>query len=142
MQNNLMLQAEYADIILALLGSPYDIDSVVKLVFIAFCVKEETSASYGRRENNLVDALLNNLDIKLISHPDELKAIFEVLSKLKKCGWIATENGRIRKLRELPDCECNNEFLSKYRKKPDNNPVNEVNKLDDKAFVEEVLRHV
>ena len=89
----------------------------------------------------MIDVLLNNLNIKLLSHPDELRNIFEVLNKMKKCGWITTESGRISALKEFDLSKSENRFLAGCRGK-DINPVVEVNKLDDRAFIEEVLRHV
>lgn len=139
--NDLLLQGEYADIMVELLKDPYNVDSVVKIVFLAFCVRNETQSSYKNRKTDFVDVLLNNLNIKIFSHPEELKAIFKVLNKLKKCGWIAIEDGRIIILRELSKSNLENRFLAGCKGK-DINPILEANKLDDKAFIEEVLRHV
>lgn len=139
--NDLLLQSEYADIIIELLDEPYYVNSVVKIVFLAFCIRNETQPSYRNRKTDFVDVLLNNLNIKLLSHPDELKSIFEVLNKMKKSGWIATEHGAISVLKDFNKAKCENRFLSGCRGK-DINPIIEVNKLDDKAFIEEVLRHV
>lgn len=139
--NDLLLQGEYADIIIELLNEPYNVNSVVKMVFLSFCIRNETQTSYRNRKTDFVDVVLNNLNIKLLSHPDELRNIFEVLDKLKKCGWITTEGGRISVLKELGNSKSENRFLVGCREK-DINPVVEVNKLDDRAFIEEVLRHV
>lgn len=139
--NDLLLQGEYADIIVELLNEPYNVNSVIKMVFLAFCVRNEAQVSYGKRKNNLIDVLLNNLNIKFLSHPNELSSIFEVLNKMKKCGWITTESGRISVLKEFDKAKTENRFLAGCRGK-DINPVVEVNKLDDRAFIEEVLRHV
>ena len=139
--NDLLLQGEYADIIADLLNEPYNVNSVIKIVFLAFCIRNETQASYRNRRTDFVDVLLNNLNIKLLSHPDELKNIFEVLNKMKKCGWIKTVDGRIMVLKEFNKIKSENKFLLGCRGK-DINPIVEVNKLDDKAFIEEVLRHV
>lgn len=139
--NDLLLQSEYVDIIVELLKEPYRIDSVLKMVFIAFCVRNEKRSSYRNRKTDFVDVLLDNLNIKLLSHPDELQSIFEVLHKLKNCGWINTANGKIRILKEPINIKCENKFLSGCKGK-EINPIVEVNKLDDRAFIEEVLRHV
>lgn len=139
--NDLLLQGEYAEIIIELLKEPYNVNSVVKIVFLAFCVRNEKQTSYRNRKNDFVDVLLDNLNIKLLSHPDELRNIFEVLSKMKKCGWITTEGGKISILKEFDKSKSENKFLAGCRGK-DINPIVEVNKLDDKAFIEEVLRHV
>lgn len=139
--SDLLLQSEYVDIISELLKEPYRIDSVLKMVFISFCVRNESRSSYRNRKTDFVDALLENLNLKLLSHPDELQSIFEVLNKLKKCGWINTVNGKIEILKEPTGVKCENKFLTGCKGK-DINPIVEVNKLDDRAFIEEVLRHV
>lgn len=139
--NDLLLQGEYTEIIIELLKEPYNVNSVVKIVFLAFCVRNEKQTSYRNRKTDFVDVLLDNLNIKLLSHPDELRNIFEVLSKMKKCGWITIEGGKISILKEFDKLKSENKFLVGCRGK-DINPIVEVNKLDDKAFIEEVLRHV
>lgn len=139
--NDLLLQCEYAEIIIELLKKPYGVDSVVKIVFLSFCVRNETRTSYRNRKTDFVDVLLENLNIKLLSHPDELRCIFEVINKLKKCGWICIQDGRIIILKEMGGIMCENKFLVGCRRK-NPNPIVEVNRLDDKAFIEEVLRHV
>ena len=139
--NDLLLQSEYADIIVELLKEPYSVDSVVKIMFLAFCVRNEKQTFYRNRRTDFVDVLLDNLNIKLLSPPDELRNIFEVLNKMKKCGWITTQGGRIAILKEFDKSKSNNRFLTGCRGK-DINPIIEVNKLDDMAFIEEVLRHV
>ena len=139
--NELLLESEYAEIIIELLKDPYNVDSVIKIVFMAFCVRNENKTSYRNRKTDFVDMLLGNIDIKLLSHPDELTRIFEVLNKMKKCGWIKTYQGKISLLKGLEDYKCYNKFLIGCRGR-ELNPLIEVNKLDDKAFIEEVLRHV
>lgn len=141
MMNDLLLQSEYADIIIELLKDPYNVASIVKIVFLAFCVRNEQKVSYGNRKTDFVDVLLNNLDIKLLSHPDELKSIFEVLNKMENCGWIKTEDGKISILKDFDYSKSENRFLTGCRGR-EINPIIEVNKLDDRAFIEEVLRHV
>ena len=59
MMNDLLLQSEYADIIIELLKDPYNVDSIVKIVFLAFCVRNEQKVSYGSRKTDLVNFLDN-----------------------------------------------------------------------------------
>lgn len=139
--NDPLLQGEYADIIIELLREPYSVDSVLKIVFLAFCVRNESRSSYRNRRTDFVDVLLENLSIKFLSHPDELKCIFEVLNKLKRCGWISIKEGKIYLLKEFNKEKCDNIFLVGCQGK-EPNPIIEVNKLDNTAFIEEVLRHV
>ena len=138
--NELLLQSEYAEIIIQLLKPPYSINSIIKLVFLSFCVRNEKRKSYSNRKTDFVNILLDNMNIKLISHSDEFIYIFDTINKLKECGWIKTYNGRITVLKELNCFECEHAFLNGYKDKK-NNPIFEANKMDDKAFIEE-LRHV
>lgn len=139
--SDLLLQSEYAEIILELLKEPYNVNSVVKIVFISFCVRNEKRATYRSRKTDFVDVMLSNLDLKVLSNPHELACIFEVLCKLKKCGWIKNEDGKIAVLKDLSNFKCNHALLMGLKGK-DNNPIIEINKLDDEAFMEEVLLHV
>lgn len=141
MMSSILLQSEYADIIIALLNEPYNVDSIIKIVFMAFCIENETNYSYGKRKTDFIDVFLSNLNIKFLSHPKELACIFEVLNKLEKCGVIKSNNGKITKIMSIDSYCCENRFLKGCKEK-DVNPIYEINKLDDKAFIEEVLRHV
>lgn len=139
--NEIFLESEYAEIIIALINEPYNFNSIIKIIFTAFCVRNEKKSSYRNKKTNFVDELLNNINIKLFAHPDEFKCIFEILYKLKKCGWIRINNGKIEIVKSFNDFKCDNKFLKSCIDK-EINPLIEVNKLDDKAFIEEVLRHV
>ena len=139
--NELLLEAEYAEIIIELLKEPFQITSVVKLVFMSFCVRNEKRSSYGSRKTDFVDVFLDNINIRLLSHTEEIKSILEVICKLKSNGWICSKNGAIEIAKELPDYQCENKFLRGCKER-ENNPIIEINKLDDQAFIEEVLRHV
>lgn len=139
--NEMLIQSEYAEIIIELLKEPYNINSIVKLVFLSFCIRNEKRPSYRKRKTDFVEILLSNLNIKLLAHQNELTSAFEVINILKQCGWIKTEAGRIIILKDLSQFRCSQRFLMGYKDK-EINPIVEVNKLDDKAFIEEVLRHV
>lgn len=84
---------------------------------------------------------MDNLNVKLIAHPEELEAIFEVIYKLKTSGWITIEDDSITVEKNFDNATCENKFLSGCKDKQIN-PIREVNKLDNRAFAEEVLRHV
>ena len=139
--NRLLLQSEYAEIIIELLREPYNINTITKIVFLSFCIKNETRKSYGNRKADFIDVLLDNMNIKVFSHSNELIYIFDIINILKECGWIRIDDGKILILKDLSGFECKHAFLQSYKDKK-NNPIAEANKLDDKAFIEEVLRHV
>jgi hypothetical protein len=139
--DGLVAEAEYADIIITLLNYPYEISSVTKLIFISFCVKNETNQnSYNNRKYDFVDKLISNISLKLIAHDQELLQIIRVIDKLNKTSKVLINQDKISLLHEF-DFHTENNFL-KYctNKKP--NPIIEVNKLDPKALLEEVLRYV
>lgn len=139
--NKYVLEGEYLEILVELLGERYKVDSLIKLVFMAFCIKNIKKTAFIRRKKDFVDVFLSSLDIKLLSHPDDIKAILEVIHKLKTSGWIKVEDDVIEVIRDFGSLKGNNEFLSKFREKV-LNPIEEVNRLDNRAFAEEVLRHV
>lgn len=141
MNNRLILEGEYLEIIVELLSCRYKVDSLIKLVFMAYCIKNAKARSYARRNKDFIDVFFSSLNLKLLSHPNELNAILEVIYKLKTSGWIRVIDDKIFVLKNLDDFECENAFLLNCRAK-DINPIIEVNKLDGKSFAEEVLRHV
>ena len=139
--NSYILQGEYAEIITALLSEQYKIDSLIKLVFMSFCIRNESKTSYGRRKMDLTESFFSNLKLKLFSHPEELVAILEVIEKLKDSGWISISGDEITVNVLMDSFVCENVFLNNCKNKRIN-PINEINKLDSQAFTEEVLRHV
>lgn len=141
MKNRLALEGEYLEIMIELLGDTYNVNSLIKLVFMSFCVRNAKKRAYAGRKKDFIDVFFASLNVKLISHPNELEAILEVIRKLKTSGWIQVTNDEVVVLRDLKGFECENDFLISCRNK-DLNPIIEVNKLDSRAFTEEVLRHV
>lgn len=139
--NRVLLEAEYLEIVIELLGKRYNVNSLIKLVFMAFCVKNGNKSSYGKRKRDFVDVFFASVNVKLLSHSDEIESIFEVIHKMRSSGWIKVDNDRVTLLRNLDDFNCRNSFLVMCRDK-EINPIQEVNKLDSRAFMEEVLRHV
>ena len=139
--NRYTLEGEYLEIIIELLGENYKVNSLIKLVFMSFCIKNGKRKSYSGRKKDFVETFFDCLNVKLLSHSSEMKAIFEVIHKLKSSGWIRVEDDEVEVLKEMKDFNCNNNYLNGCRNK-ELNPVHEVNKLDSRAFTEEVLRHV
>lgn len=139
--NRYILEGEYLEIIAQLLGEKYRVNSLIKLVFMSFCIRNEKKGSYGTRKKDFVDVFLENINVKLISHPEEVEVILEVVYKLKTSGWITIEDDLITVVQSLEDMKCENKFLNGCKVKQID-PISEVNKLDSRAFAEEVLRHV
>ena len=141
MKNRLVLEGEYLEIVIELLGERYNVNSLIKLVFMSFCVRNTKINAYAGRKKDFINVFFASLNIKLMSHPNELKAIFEVIHKLKTSGWIQIENDEVELLKDIKGFESKNGFLISCRDKV-LNPIIEVNKLDSRSFTEEVLRNV
>ena len=75
-KQKLLQEAEYADIILTLLNSPYAITSITKLIFIAFCVRYESNISaYKNRSKDFIDVFFKNISLKLSAHYDDIEPV-------------------------------------------------------------------
>jgi hypothetical protein len=140
----LLENAEYADILVGLLDKPYEIRSVSKIVFIAFCVEHNYGLSvYRNRQKDLIQTFMSSLSLKLISHIDEIETIMSQLHLLENNNWIEiAADGKIKILStDIDHLKSHNKFLNYFIGKS-NNPIKAVNQLDDKAFLEEVVRYV
>lgn len=141
MEPSLILQAEYASIIISLIKRPYRVNSITKLIFISFGVKHASIRKYSNRKMDFIKTFLSSLSIKLTSHPEELKAILDVISILETEGWISVDGDIIKVKKMFPDDTCKNKFLINIEKKPINH-LEEISNLNIKSFLEEVLQYV
>lgn len=139
--SEIISEAEYADIIITLMKSPYEISSITKLVFIAFCVKHESNQSvYRNRTKDFVDVFFRNISFKLSTHYQEIEQIIHTIDMLSKSSKVLIDGDYIE-LKHDFSFQTENTFLKFCRTKIPN-PIIEINKLDAKALVEEVLRYV
>ena len=140
-KEKLLQEAEYADIILTLLGSPYAITSITKLIFIAFCVRHESNlSSYKNRSKDFIDVFFKNISLKLSAHYNDIGLILYFVDILKNTSKISIVGDSIELGVELTHSP-ENHFLQFCAKKVPN-PIVEINKLDAKALLEEVIRYV
>lgn len=140
-KEDLIIEAEYADIILTLLRPPYMISSITKLVFISFCIKWESSiSSYKNRSRDFVDVFYKNISLKLLTHCEDICKIFHFIDILKNTGLITVNEDKIELIAEIQHYPVNKFLQFCDGKIP--NPIIEVNKLDVKATLEEVIRYV
>lgn len=140
-KNKLLNQAEYIDIILSLLKSPYNIKSISKLIFISFCVKHEDNIkAYTNRKKDFVDIFFEKISLKLTTHQEEIIDIITAIDILNKNSKVKITGDNI-----IVDSDINfiteNLFLNRIKDKVPN-PIIEINKLDTKALLEEVIRFV
>lgn len=157
MDTNLLSYAEYNDIVVGLLKEPFSIRSVPKLIFISFCVKhQDESRRYIKHD--IVQRFFETLSGKLLTDIDEISVILSVIQTLEDTGWIRVENidghNEVTILtgpedsqnspdhQNIKDVKTQNKFLNNMKVKEVNNPILTVNRLDDRAFMEEVMRYV
>lgn len=139
--NDVIKEAEYADIILSLLAEPYQITSVTKIIFFAFCIRyEDNFSSYRRRTKDFVDIFFENISLKLQTNYKDIGKILSVLKMLVKSGKISITEDAIEVLDKL-EHSTENDFLKLCNGKTPN-PISEINKLDATAVIEEVIRYV
>jgi hypothetical protein len=139
--SEIISEAEYADIIITLMKPPYKIPSITKLVFIAFCVKHEINHSaYHNRTKDFVDVFFSNISLKLSTHYQEIEQIIHTIDMLSKASKVFID-GDFIELKQDFVFQTENIFL-KFCATKIPNPIIEINKLDVKALVEEVLRYV
>ena len=139
--NDVLTEAEYADIIITLLNSPFEISSVTKLVFVAFCVKHENTFShYYSRKSDFIDVFFNNISLKLSAHYKEIGMIINVVDMLKKSSKVIIDGDSVELTNDF-EFKTENAFLDLCASKTPN-PITEINRLDAKALLEEVIRYV
>lgn len=140
-KSKLLLEAEYADIIITLLQEPYSVSSISKLVFIAFCVEHESNiSSYSNRSKDFVDCFFQNLSVKFSAHYEELSVIFHVIDILKNNSIALVRDDYIEQISSITHAPENRFLQFCERKLP--NPIIEINKLSSKGLLEEVIRYV
>lgn len=139
--NEMLLQAEYADIVLTLLQPPYNISSIAEVVFVSFCIKHETNISrYNNRTKDFIGVFFSNIALKLIAHECEIGQILQVIDLLRKNSKIQISGDNIMICSSF-SFNGVNKFLD-FCKNKNPNPILEVCKLDSRAMLEEVLRYV
>ena len=65
MNDKIIEEAEYAEIIVTLLNEPYAINDFIKLVFISFCIKHETKLHLKHYQNRKIDISKYQNDLSL-----------------------------------------------------------------------------
>lgn len=141
MNEYLLEEAEYMDIILSLLQEPYNIDSMIKIIFISFCIHNESNLlKYTNRKQDFVDTFIENISFKLEVNKNELISIFRVLDILRKQKIIDIAGDKITEKKTI-EFNAQNPLIQKCASS-ELNPISETNKLDSKALLEEVIRYV
>lgn len=140
-KEKLMIMAEYYDIILSLLSPPFNISSIVKLLIIAFCVRNVDLDVFSIcRKNDVVDYFLMKSIPKLNSKFMELEDELFVVKFLESSGVIVVSGDCIdypgRSYYKSENLIINKSLKSKC------NYILELNKLGSLELIEEVIRYV
>lgn len=139
--NDIVIEAEYADIILSLLGEPYYVSSVTKIIFMSFCIRHEKSMkSYRTRKEDFVDVFFRNISFKLATEYQDINKIIHIIDILNKTNKIRVDGDSIMVQEEITHISENEFLMLCMVKNP--NPIIEINKLDATAMIEEVIRYV
>ena len=113
----------------------------LQLIFIAFCVRHESNlSSYKNRSKDFIDVFFKNISLKLSAHYNDIGLILHFVDILKNTSKISIVGDSIELGVELTHSP-ENHFLQFCAKKVPN-PIVEINKLDAKALLEEVIRYV
>ena len=133
-------EATYFDIIMGLLEKPYEIRSLLKLVFIAFTVRAaEYKVDKYAKALDLVSKFMSNLKIELFNATDDFKVIFRIINILEKTGYINVDGNEILQIKSAANYKCKNKVLSLSSV---NKAILEINTITDKSFAEEIIRNV
>lgn len=139
--NDVVIEAEYADIILSLLGEPYYVSSVTKIIFMSFCIRHEKSMKlYRPRKEDFVDVFFRNISFKLATEYQDINKIIHIIDILNKTNKIRVDGDSIIVQEEISHISENEFLMLCMVKNP--NPIIEINKLDATAMIEEVIRYV
>ena len=112
-----------------------------KLIFIAFCVKHESNLpAYRNRVKDFIDVFFKNISLKLSAHYDDIELILHFIGILQNTSKVSIDGDFIELNAEFT-YSPENSFLQFCAKKVPN-PIIEINKLDAKALLEEVIRYV
>ena len=139
--NDVVIEAEYADIILSLLGEPYYVSSVTKIIFMSFCIRHEKNMRlYRTRKKDFVDVFFRNISFKLTTEYKDIRKIIHIIDILNKTNKIKVDGDIIMVQEEISHVSENEFLILCTLKNP--NPIIEINKLDATAMIEEVIRYV
>ena len=94
--NNVVIEAVYMDIILSLIGEPYYVSSVTKIIFMSFCIRHEKNMkSYRTRKEDFVDVFFRNISFKLATEYKDISKIVHVIDMLNKTNKIRVDGDNI-----------------------------------------------
>ena len=132
MENNLLKEAKYADIIMTLINQPCNITSLFKLIFLTLIFSDRNINKITKSKYNIINNYIGNSILLLQQKKDDLNIIYEILYRLESMHIISINNDiiTINQIIQTPDI---NNIKKAYQ------ILNKINKLDNKTFYLELL---
>lgn len=143
MMNNLELEIEktmkYFDVIYSLIRPPFQVASLTKLVFLSLSINNLSDIrSFANRRQNVTKELMSNLS-NVLNHTDsELNIILDIIDKLNISKVINIKDDQIKLIKNI-EKPCFSPFLNMDNAK---RIINEICKLSNLSFMEEVIKYV
>ena len=132
--------AIYFDIIVGLLNPPFEYDSLIKIMFMAFIMKNcEPKIDKNVISLDLISKFIKNLRTEFFINYKDFENIFRIIKILENSNFIVLEGNKVIQKSEKFDYNVQSVL---FKHKAIQNTVNEIKKMSDKAFIEEVVRYV
>lgn len=137
-QINYLEYSEYNEIICRLIYE-YNISSQIKVIFIAFSIKNNISNfKFTSQKYGALDIILSGIKLGLRRGVSDFAIIFDCLNLLKRAGFILEQNGLIEQLkhpRYSKELDCLNSQVVRRA-------INEAEKLSDESIIRGVMQYV
>lgn len=137
-ENDIVRKAEYLDIILSLLSKPYNITSITKLIFFSFSIKH--MYVFNSKKYNFIEEFFSNISVNFFLYYMELEDIFWIINLLNMTKLVNIDNDNIYFTHKINYVSKNKLLINLLKRQI--NPIKEINKLDPKSVIEEVVRYV
>ena len=132
MENNLLKEAKYADIIMTLINQPCNITSLFKLIFLTLIFSDRNINKITKSKYNIINNYIGNSILLLQQKKDDLNIIYEILYRLEAMQIISINNDIITINQTIQTPDIDNIKKAELI-------LNKLNKLDNKTFYLELL---
>ena len=137
--NNIEKTITYFDVIYALIRSPFQLTSLLKLVYLSLSINNLFDIkTFSNRKQNMAKELLSNLSNISNDIENELSIVLEIIDKLKRSNVICIRNDQIKLIKNI-ECQRFSSFLNMNQSI---NIISERCRLSNLSFMEEVIKYV
>lgn len=140
-KTNNMIEKEigYFDVIYSLLKYPYNVNSLIKLVFLSLAINNTFDIStLCNRKQNLAKELLSNLLNISNNFECEMTSVLNIIDKLRKSDTIKINGDKIELVKNIEF----QSFSSFINSKNSLEIIKSVTNLSTESFMGEVLKYV